>query len=104
MIIVPNRINIPIDLSQLEISSTRNYLIKFKLFHDYYRLIVVLKRDEIPVAYKSRKSGYTYYGYTSDLTYAEICVPTKASTESLDAFFKEQGERYCQAKLMKTLS
>ena len=104
MIIVPNHIELPIDISELEVSSTRNALVKYRLIHNFHRYTTAFKRAKIPVAHKSQKSRYRYFGYNADLEYTEICVPTKATTESLDAFFKEQGERYCQAKLMKTLS
>lgn len=104
MIIVPNRIKLPDYVTKLKLSSTRNYLIKYELYHNLRNVMVNLQSLEIPFAIKTRSSSYSYFGYNEDLQYVEIHVSTKASTESLDAFFKEQGERYCQSKLMKTLS
>ena len=104
MIIVPNRIKLPdYVLSGAEVSSTRNYLVKYKLFHNFRETLVNLHRLEVPYAFKTRTSRYDYYGFNSNFKYGQIHFLDKMSKESLDKFFKEQGELYCQMQLLKVI-
>lgn len=104
MIIVPNRIKLPdYVLSGVEVSSTRNYLVKYKLFHNFRETLVNLHRLEIPYAFRTRTSRYAYYGFNSNFDYGQMYHGTKATKEFLDQFFKEQGELYCQMQLLKVI-
>ena len=104
MIIVPNRIKLPdYVLSGAEVSSTRNYLVKYKLFHNFRETLVNLHRLEVPYAFRTRTSRYAYYGFNSNFKYGQIHFLDKISKESLDKFFKEQGELYCQMQLLKVI-
>ena len=104
MIIVPNRIKLPdYVLSGVEVSSTRNYLIKYKLFHNFSQTLANLQKLEVPYAFKTRSSRYDYYGYNSNFEYGKMYHGTKATKEFLDQFFKEQGELYCQMQLLKVI-
>ncbi len=104
MIIVPNRIKLPdYVLSGVGVSSTRNYLIKYKLFHNFRETLVNLHRLEVPYAFRTRTSRYAYYGYNSKFEYGQMHHDTKLTKEFLDQFFKEQGELYCQMQLLKVI-
>lgn len=104
MIIVPNRIKLPdYVLSGVEVSSIRNYLIKYKLFHNFSQTLTNLQRLEVPYAFRTRKSRYDYYGYNSKFEFRQMHHNTKATKEFLDKFFKEQGELYCQMQLLKVI-
>ena len=104
MIIVPNRIKLPdYVLSGAEVSSTRNYLIKYKLFHNFRQTLANLQKLEVPYAFRTRTSRYDYYGFNSNFKYGQIHFLDKISKESLDKFFKEQGELYCQMQLLKVI-
>ena len=103
MIIVPNRIQLPESVTKQEISSIRNYLIKYKLFHNFRAVLGTLQHLEIPYAFKTRTSRYDYYGFNSNFKYGQIHFLDKISKESLDKFFKEQGELYCQMQLLKVI-
>ena len=104
MIIVPNRIKLPDDvLSGVEVSSTRNYLIKYKLFHNFRETLVNLRILGVPYAFRTRNSRYDYYGYNSNFEYEHMYFEGKTTKEFLDKFFKEQGELYCQRQLLKVI-
>ena len=104
MIIVPNLITLPYYvLAGVEVSSTRNYLIKYKLFHNFRQTLAILQKLEVPYAFKTRSSRYDYYGYNSKFEFGQMHHNTKANKEFLDQFFKEQGELYCQMQLLKVI-
>ena len=104
MIIVPNRIKLPdYILSGVGVFSTRNYLVIYKLFHNFRETLSNLQKLEIPYAFKTRTSRYDYYGYNSNFEFRQMHHDTKATKEFLDKFFKEQGELYCQMQLLKVI-